>query len=46
MKKVGELLKERMQRIVVENETLRAGFAAVPYVIIRDVKMSVGARFA
>jgi len=46
VKQVGELLTERMQRIVVENEMLRAGFAAVPYIVIRDVKMSIGARFA
>src|SRR5581483_882795 len=44
MKTVGELVKERVERVMVENEMLRAGFAALPYVVLRDTKLSIGAR--
>ena len=46
MENVGALLKERLERIIIENEMLRAGFAAVPYLVLRDVRLSVGARLA
>ena len=44
MHKVGDVAKERMERIIVENEMLRAGFAAFPYLVMRDKKLSLGAR--
>jgi hypothetical protein len=43
---IGETLRQRFERIVVENEMLRAGFAAVPYLVLRDTRLSVGARLA
>ena len=46
METVGSLLKERYERIVVENEFLRAGFAAVPYLVLRDTRLSTGSRLA
>src|SRR3972149_985905 len=46
MRSLGSLLKERLEQIVVENEMLRAGFAAFPYLVLRDVRLSVGARLA
>ena len=46
MENLGSLLRARLERIVIENEMLRAGFAAFPYVVLRDVRLSVGARLA
>lgn len=43
-KSVGEVIRSRVERIIVENEMLRAGFAALPYVVLRDKTLSVGAR--
>jgi len=43
---IGEVLKERLQQVIVENEMLRAGFAALPYLILRDLRLSMGARLA
>ncbi len=44
MQSIGALVKQRMERVIVENEMLRAGFAALPYVVLRDIKLSIGAR--
>ena len=44
MQKVGDLAKKRVNQIIVENETLRAGFAAVPYLVMEDLRLSIGAR--
>lgn len=46
MQNVSALLKQRYERIIVENEMLRAGFAALPYIVLRDSKLSPGARLA
>jgi biotin operon repressor len=45
MERVGQLLKERLDHIVFENKMMQAGFAAVPYELLRDKHLSVGARF-
>lgn len=44
MEYAGNLVRERFDRVVVENEMLRAGFAAFPYVVLRDTRLSLGAR--
>lgn len=44
MRSLGELVKRRVERVVIENEMLRAGFAALPYVVLRDIRLSIGAR--
>lgn len=44
MRSLSEVIKERVERVIVENEMLRAGFAALPYVVLRDTKLSIGAR--
>lgn len=46
MQNIGALLRDRVDHIIVENEMLRAGFAAFPYVVLRDTRLSVGARLA
>lgn len=46
MDNVGALLRERYERVLVENEMLRAGFAAVPYKVLKDTRLSAGARLA
>lgn len=43
---MGSLFRDRVDRILVENEMLRAGFAAFPYVVLRDTRLSVGSRLA
>ena len=42
---VGNQAKERVERIVIEDEILRAGFAAFPYLVMNDTKLSIQARF-
>lgn len=37
-------LRQRVERIIIENQMLRAGFAALPYVVLRDIRLSIGAR--
>ncbi len=44
MQKLGPLIQRRVERIIVENEMVRAGFAALPYVVLRDTKLSIGGR--
>lgn len=46
MEKLASVLRDRFERVLVENEMLRAGFAAVPYVVLRDTRLTVGARLA
>lgn len=46
MQQIGPLLKERFERVVIQNEMLRAGFAALPYLVMRDKKLTLGARMA
>jgi hypothetical protein len=36
----------RVNQIIIENEMLRAGFAAMPYMALRDTRISVGPRLA
>lgn len=44
MKPLNGLLQERFDRVVILSETLRAGFAAVPYLVMEDTSLSIGAR--
>lgn len=44
MESLGSLVKQKVERIIIENEMLRAGFAALPYVVLRDTRLSLGAR--
>jgi hypothetical protein len=44
MERIGEIARNRVERIVIENELLRAGFAAFPYLVMRDKELSTGAR--
>jgi hypothetical protein len=44
MERIGDIARKRVERIVVENELLRAGFAAFPYLVMRDKNLSTGAR--
>jgi biotin operon repressor len=44
MHKAGDLISKRVNQIIVENETLRAGFAALPYLVMEDLRLSIGAR--
>lgn len=44
MHSIGQVAKERVERVIVENEMLRAGFAAFPYLVMRDKNLTIGAR--
>ena len=44
MDRIGPSIKQRLEQIIVENEMLRAGFAALPYLVLRDTRLSIGAR--
>src|SRR5918912_2787308 len=44
MRSLSDNVKQRVERVIIENEMLRAGFAALPYVVLRDTKLSIGAR--
>ncbi len=46
MKQIRQLVEERMEQVIIENQMLRAGFAALPYIVLRDIKLSTGARLA
>ena len=46
MENIGSTLKQRFEQIIVENEMLRAGFAAMPYLVLKDTGLSPGARLA
>jgi len=46
MENIGAILKQRFEQIIVENEMLRAGFAALPYIVLRNTALSAGARLA
>jgi len=44
MEQIGRSLKERFDQVIIENEMLRAGFAALPYMVLRDKRLKIGAR--
>ena len=44
MQNIGTLVRQRVERVVIDNELLRSGFAAFPYLVMRDKKLSTGAR--
>lgn len=44
MESLASLVKQRVDRIVVENEMLKAGFAALPYLVMKDKALTLGAR--
>lgn len=46
MEQVGGALKQRFEQIIIENEMLRAGFAAMPYLVLKDTRLSIGARLS
>ena len=45
MQKIGDLAKSRVERIIIEDEILKAGFTAFPYLVMNDTSLSVSARF-
>ncbi len=46
MEPIGSAIKQRVEQIIVENEMLRAGFAALPYLVLKDTDLSIGARLS
>src|SRR3990170_1255111 len=46
MQHIEQALKDRFEQIIIENEMLRAGFAALPYLVLKDTRLSIGARLS
>lgn len=46
MRSLSEIIKQRVERVIIENEMMRAGFAALPYLVLRDTRLSIGARLS
>ena len=46
MKTIGEILKEKNLQLDTDNPVLRGGFTQVPNFILKDPKLSVGAKVA
>ncbi len=49
MEHVGGIARQRfaqIEQVIIDNEMMRAGFAAIPYRVLRDTQLSVGARLA
>ena len=44
MKHIGDIAKERYDRVVFENDLMKGGFAALPYRVMKNTDLSVGAR--
>lgn len=44
MEQIANLVQARVDRVIVQNEILRSGFAAFPYLVMEDKSLSVGAR--
>src|SRR6266404_6243844 len=44
MQHIGEILKERNIELATDNPILRGGFTQVPNFILRDSKLSIGAK--
>src|SRR5688572_17881678 len=40
----SDILKSRVDRVIIQSEMLRSGFAALPYLVMRDKNLSIGAR--
>jgi Helix-turn-helix domain len=38
------LIQSRVDRVIIQSEILRAGFAAMPYLVMRDKSLTIGAR--
>lgn len=44
MEQIGAVVKQRFDQVIIQNETLRSGFAAFPYLVMEDKRLSIGAR--
>jgi biotin operon repressor len=45
MQTISSLVQQRFDRVVVQNEILRSGFASFPYLVMEDKRLSIGGRF-
>ena len=44
MDQIGNAVKQRIEKIIIQNKMLQAGFAAFPYLVMKDKNLSIGAR--
>jgi DNA-binding MarR family transcriptional regulator len=44
MQPIGGLVKQRVDQVLIQNQMLKAGFAAFPYLVMKDSQLSVGTR--
>lgn len=45
MQTISSLVQQRFDRVIIQNEILRSGFAAFPYLVMEDKALTIGARF-
>jgi Helix-turn-helix domain len=45
MQTISALVQQRFDRVVIQNEILRSGFASFPYLVMEDKRLTIGARF-
>lgn len=44
MEQISSLVKERFDRVVFQGQILQSGFAAFPYLVMKDKHLTIGAR--
>ena len=44
MKSIGNSVKQRFDQVVIQNQILNSGFAAFPYLVMKDKNLSLGGR--
>lgn len=44
MKSIGNSVKQRFDQVVIQNQILNSGFAAFPYLVMKDKTLSLGGR--
>ena len=46
MQQFGPALKQRFDQVIFESKMMQSGFAALPYQVLKDKGLSIGARMA
>lgn len=44
MQQINGLVQQRVDHVVIQNQILNSGFAAFPYLVMKDKTLSLGAR--
>jgi len=46
MEHIANTVRDRFDKVIIQNEILRSGFAAFPYLVMEDRNLSIGARMS